>query len=372
MKKIIIIGAGFAGLTAASKLSRAEVNARITIFDRKKQFNFLPLLPDCIGRKIDPQFLAVDLDKIFGSGKVEFIPQEVTGLDLTAHQVIAGLARYSYDYLLVASGTEPNFYTNAQARQHSFTLNSVADAEKINCYLKENNPGQVVICGGGYTGIEVATNLARRFKNSDSIVKITLVERLPEILGALPAWMREYTVKNLDRLGIEVLAGTTIEKIEPDKIQIAQGREFERAMLIWVAGVKTADFIQGLEIAKNPQGRVTVNDYLGAGENCFWAGDAAWFVERGSGLRMAVQFALTQGALAAQNILRSIKGLPLKKYRPRDLGYIIPMANNFSCGRVLGLNVSGPAATFLHFMMCIYRSLSWRNKAGILRGLMRG
>jgi NADH dehydrogenase FAD-containing subunit len=84
-----------------------------------------------------------------------------------------------------------------------------------------------------------------------------------------------------------------------------------------------------------------------------------------------VQFAITQGDLAAANIISSIRKRPLKKYRPLDLGYIIPMANNLSCGNILGLNVSGVLATFLHFSMCIFRTLGWRNKAGILGDLIK-
>jgi len=86
---------------------------------------------------------------------------------------------------------------------------------------------------------------------------------------------------------------------------------------------------------------------------------------------MAVQFAITQGDCAAQNIIRSIKNLPLKKYRPVDLGYIIPLANNRSCGQVLGLNVSGIPATGMHFIMCIFRSLGWKNKIGIINSLIK-
>jgi NADH:ubiquinone reductase (H+-translocating) len=372
MKKIAIIGAGFAGLNAARKLSRAGLKAQITLFDRKEKFNFLPLLPDCIGRRIKPQFLVYELADFCRRFKIKFIQQEVTALDLANRQVVAGPDLYSYDYLLVSSGSQPNFFSNSDAQSYSFSLNNVTDIQKLILRLEESDPENLVICGGGYTGVEVASNLARLFKKQGLVKRIAVVERLPVVLGMLPGWMQDYVVKNLTSLGIEILTDSVIERIEQDKVWVSGNRSFERAMLIWVAGVKTADFIQKLEIPRNPQGRVMVDDYLRAGQNCFWAGDAVLFNWRGASLRMAVQFAITQGELAAENIIRSFKSLPLKKYRPRDLGYIIPLANNLSCGNILGLNVSGVLATFLHFSMCIYRSLGWKNKAGILGSLIKG
>jgi NADH dehydrogenase len=202
--------------------------------------------------------------------------------------------------------------------------------------------------------------------------KIIMVERAPVILGPLPDWMKDYALKNLNGMGIEVLTNTIIEEIGQDHLSVSGGRIFKNPFLIWVPGVRCANFIQKLDLPKNPQGRIAVDEYLQAAPGCFCAGDAAFFGDKTNFLRMAVQFALTQGDLAAGNIIRSIKNKPLKKYRPIDLGYIIPMANNFSCGRVLGLNISGRAATFLHFIMCIFRSVGWKNRWGLISNLLRG
>jgi len=86
---------------------------------------------------------------------------------------------------------------------------------------------------------------------------------------------------------------------------------------------------------------------------------------------MAAQFSITEGDQAAVNITRSIKNLPLKKFKPMDLGYVIPMANNRSCGMVFGVKVRGMLATLLHFVMCVYRSIGLRNKMGVMAGLIK-
>ena len=173
-------------------------------------------------------------------------------------------------------------------------------------------------------------------------------------------------------MGVDILTGSQIEKIEGRKVYLSGNNVFDDAMVIWAAGVKTADFIQNLKVKKNPQGRIEVDEYLRLDENSFAIGDAAYVKNKDIFLRMAVQFSIAEGECAASNIIKSIKARPLDKYKPLDMGYIIPMANNRSCGNVLGLNVTGFLATALHFMMCLYRSWTWRNRFCIVKRLLKG
>ncbi len=372
MKKIIIIGAGFAGLSCARRLSGCSLDLEVILLDSKGEFNFLPLLPDCLGRGINPAWLAKKVSELCRGRKICFIQQKVNRLDLDSGQLSTDLADYTYDYLVIASGSQTNFFSNAQAAAYGYPLNNLKDLAVIKRSVEENKFDNLVICGAGYTGVEAATNLKRYFKNRGISKKIILVERAPAILGALPDWMREYVAGNLKVMGIEVLTNTVIEKIYPDRISLSGNRELLNCLLIWVPGVSTADFIQKLNLPKNPQGRLVVDKYLRIRNNCFCAGDAAFFSFNNNTLRMAVQFALTQGEQVARNIIASIKRTQLKVYRPVDLGYIIPLANNHSCGRVLGLNISGPLATFLHFSMCIFRTPGLKNKLGIINHLIKG
>lgn len=370
MKKILIIGAGFAGLSCAQRLSRSGLELEITLLDRKGEFNFLPLIPDCIGRQINPRFLTQDVAEICRQLKINFIPQEVVSVDLESSQISTRQSTYAYDYLVIVSGSQSNFFSNPDAQSHGHPLNNLSDIDGIISCLKENKFENLIICGAGYTGIEAATNLWLYFKKRGLLKKIIIVERSPAILGALPDWMKGYVARNLKSMGIEVLTNSVIEKITPDKLLVSGGREFGHSMLIWVPGVRTADFIQKLDISKNSQGRIVADEYLRVRFNCFCAGDTAFFDRQNNFLRMAIQFAITQGEQVAKNIASSIKNTPLKKYRPLDPGYIIPMANNLSCGQVLGVNVSGRLATFLHFSMCIFRSRGWKNRWGLIGNLL--
>jgi NADH dehydrogenase len=171
-------------------------------------------------------------------------------------------------------------------------------------------------------------------------------------------------------MGIEFLPNCSVEKAEPGKVYLTNSDVLNNAMLIWAAGVRVSDFISGLNVEKNTQGRMKVDDYLRVREDCFVAGDAAYFQHEGKFLRMAVQFSIVEGSVAARNVINSALRRPLKKYKPVDLGYIIPLANNNSCGTILGRDIKGVPATMMHFSMCIFRSAGFRNKIGVLKNLI--
>jgi len=370
-KKIIIVGAGFAGLTAARKLAKSKLGLEITLFDKKENSEFLPMLPDCIGRAIEPAVLSYRIADFCAKLKISFIRQEVKSIDLQAKRLIAEKADYNYDFLLIASGSQTNFFSNKNAAENAIGLNSIRDVEQLISVLKNNESDNFIVSGGGYTGIEAATHLGVYFKKRKLDKKIIIVEKSPRILGSLPDWMKEYTEKNLKSLGIEIFADSVIEDIQKNKVKISQGRFFDKAAVVWVAGVRTADFIQQLQVQKNPQGRIITDQYLRINPDAFCVGDAAFFGDKENSLRMAVQFSITEGSQASGNIIRSVKGAPLKKFKPVDLGFIVPMANNRSCGIVFGVRIKGFIATVFHFIMCIYRSYGFKNKFGIIGNLIK-
>ncbi|MFH1855610.1 MAG: FAD-dependent oxidoreductase [Candidatus Omnitrophota bacterium] len=371
MKRVIIIGCGFAGAGAVRKFSRYRQKAEVIVFDRKRHFDFLPMLPDVIGRKINPEYLSCSIEKLSSKVSFNFINAEVTSLNIEKNRLISSAGDFDYDYLIIATGSQTNFYGNKEIEKYAYKLDNVEDTLKISAALKKDVFDNYVICGGGYTGVEAAANLRLYLNKNRKTGRIIIVERASSILGPLPQWMKAYTFNNLRKLEIEILTGVTVEKCEEKEIYMSGSNVFNNAMLIWCAGVKVPDFIQSIEAEKNPQGRLKTDEYLRVRNNVFAAGDAAFFPYKNSFLRMAVQFSIAQAQTAACNVLNDMEGRSLRKYKPVDLGYIIPMANNKSCGRVVGINFKGIPATFLHYFMCIYRSYGLKNKMGILRNLIK-
>lgn len=373
LKKIIIIGGGFAGLSALEVLCpKKGQSLEATLINEKEKNSFLPLLPDCLGRGINPEHLLFDLKEFSARKHFNLIIDKVSAVNLDKKEVITSGQSLNYDFLIIASGSETNFYGNNDFRRNSFKLDDAQDAALIRRALDENNYDSFLVSGAGYTGVEVATNLRIYLEKRKINKRVIIVERAPVILGPLEQWMKDYVVKNLKKLNIEVLLNSSIEKVEGNKISLAAGTVFDNSMLIWAAGVRTSDFIQNLKIEKNPQGRIRVDEYLRVNDTCYAAGDSAYFSRKNEFLRMAVQFAIAQGACCAKNILRSLKGKRLIKFKPLDLGLIIPLANNRGAGRVLGIEMKGFLPVFFHYLMCIYRSYGLKNKLGLIKDLMRG
>jgi NADH dehydrogenase len=369
-KKIAIIGCGFAGAFSSRALCHLKEDAQVTVIDKKETFDFLPMLPDAVGRGIDPGLMSYPISLLSNRWGFNYINEEVKSVDIQQNAIITTSNSLNYDYLIISSGSETNFYGNNEIREYAYKLDDASDARRILKYLEENTPDTILISGGGYTGVEVATNLRVYLNKKARKSKIIIIERAPSILGPLPEWMKSYVGNNLKELGVEVFTNTVIDKISKETVSLSNSQVFNNAMLIWVAGVKTADFIQSIKAEKNPQGRIKVDDCLRLKDNCFIVGDCAYVAHKNGYLRMAVQFAIYQAISAANNIAASMKGKKALKYKPLDMGYVIPMANNKSCGSIMGINVTGMPATLMHFTMCIYRSLGARHKSGIVASLL--
>lgn len=368
-KKLVIIGCGYGGAVSAWRASGSRRKLDVSVIDRGRNFNFLPLLPDCLGRGLPAGALAYPIKNLSSLYGFNFINEEVKSVDLKQRFVFTSGSRLGYDYLIIASGSETNFYGNPAIRRYSYKLDDAQDAQKIRSVLEERRFDCYIIAGGGYTGIEIATNLRMFLRKARIKRRIIIVERAGSILWFLPEYVREYVSENLRRLDIEVFANTMVERVEEGRVFLSNKDEFNNSMLIWAAGVRTADFIQNLDLPKNPQGRLVVDEYLRASDSCFVIGDAAWFYHKKNYLRMAVQFAVAQAAVVCYNMTSSIKGSRLRKYKPLDLGQVIPMANNRSCGNVLGVNVKGMAATLCHYSMALYRAYGFKNKSTIIKAL---
>ncbi len=369
-KKIIIIGGGFAGISAVKRLAISGLDLELTLLDKRECSDFLPVVPDIIGRAVNPRFLESRIKAELSKRKFNFVLDEVVAVDFESQTVKTVLSSYRYDFLLIASGSQTNFFGRQDLMHKVSVLNSVAHAKSLLGVLRENKFENLVVSGGGYTGVECATNLWLYCKQNKLVKKIYIIERAARILAPLPEWMKKDVEKSLKKMGIEILTNSTVETVEESLVKVSTGQLLEKCLLIWVSGVVTADFIQKLMVNKGTQGRLIVDEYLKINQNCFCAGDSAFFKQKDSVLRMAVQFALAQGDCAAKNIARSIKGENLKKFSPLDLGFILPLANNRSCGQICGFKVKGRLATLLHFSMCIFRLPGIKNKIGLMANLL--
>ncbi len=378
---IVIAGGGFAGVTALRHL-HARRNSlsrdfKLIMIDSKTTFEFLPMLPDIIGDWCTPGSISVDLEDFCNKHACEFIKDEIIDIDLNENKLKTAGQSVNFEYLIIASGSKTNFYGNESAARSCYRLDTVRDAVKIRDDLLERaarGKTNVLVVGAGYTGIEIACNAHYLLKDRGLDYKITLLEKGREILPSIPGWIKEATLKELEKMDISVLTQDVMSSFEGDEALLASGAKISDAFCIWSAGVSTPDYIQKLPFEQENT-RIRVNNNLVpegvSSGNVFIAGNAACFIDRTTGkpLRMAVMFSIEQGKIAARNVIKSILKEPLSEYNPLDLGFFIPIANGNAFGSVLGMKLGGRPGYFLHYLMCVYRSEPEKRKL-LLNDLM--
>ena len=371
MGDILIIGGGFAGLRAASILSkkRSKLNGRrILLVDVKKTFDFLPVLPDIISSRIDKQHAVCDLPDYLEKLGVNFQQDEVVKIDTQANEVLLKSGNVlQYEFLIISCGSVTNFYGSDDAQRRALKFDNVEDSVILVNIIKTYPGKKILIVGAGSTGIEVASHLAILFRRKKiKKYSINIVEKEEDILGPMPEWTKNYCRLNLCGLRVNTYTSCFLKEVTDRSVLLSNGMKFDDYLMIWTAGVATPSFVQDLKFEKDVKGRLKVSENMMFSNRCFAVGDAASFAYKGMPLRMAVQFSLAQASVAAKNILRLIAGKDkLVRYKPMDLGWLIPLANKKACGKVLFFRVWGIVGWFFHYTMCIYRSSSLRNKLGI-------
>ncbi len=377
MKNIVVLGAGFAGLEAARTLSKrkqALCGYRIILIDKKTTSDFLPILPDVVSGRIDPQNARAVIRASLNSQYVEFINDEAVSVDLKSKYIyLSKGTNLSYDYLILAVGSETNFFNRPDFVNVVYRIDEVVDAVKLKDKLKSLQSKTILVIGGGYTGVEVSTAVARLFKQMNLPAgDIYIVDVAKDILGPLPEWMKNYVRANFVKQKINILTGVSLESYDGKKAILSDGREFSDAVVIWAPGVKAPALVANLGLKSDRQSRLLTDKFLSVAPGVYAAGDCAAFAYKDKILRMAVQFSIFQARVAAMNVCREISGRNKLEYKPVDLGYVVPMANKTACGEILGIRVKGFVAWLMHWFMCIYRSQDSKARFGILKDLICG
>lgn len=366
----MVIGGGFAGLAAVRRLCRSGRGLDVTLVDRRADHHFLPVLPDLIGRDLPLKYVVCPLERYGARWGCRVLREQVTSVDLDGRTADTAAQRLPFDFLVMASGSETDFHGREDLPNCALTLHSAEDVMAIRGAVAGNRYENFVVAGGGYTGVEAATNIVRACRRLGRAGRIVIVEAAAALCSTLPGPLQAYIDMNVRGLGIETRFGTTVAEAGSEAVCLSNGESIPRALLVWTAGVRTGDMVQGLDHRKTAQGRLAVDECLRLREHCFAAGDAAGFSRSGRLLRMGVQFSISEGHCAAGNVLRAIAGRPPRRFRPFDPGYLVPMANNRACGVVMGVTMRGRLPSLLHYAMCVLRSRGAANRWGLLRALV--
>lgn len=367
-KKIVIIGAGYAGILTAKKLAKKlkkYESINITIIDKNPFHTMLTELHEVAACRVDEDSIKIGLKKVFAGRKVNIKLDIVTSVDLK-EKVVKGIAdSYPYDYLVLAAGSKPTFYNTPGAEENTYKLWSYEDAvilrERIHQMFREAtreiNPGirkkllTFYVIGAGFTGVEMIGELAEyipilceKFEIDRSEVKLVIVDGLSRPIPNLPEKLSAKVTKRLQKMGVELSLNTLVTNVGTDYIELKRDDKVSQlpvGTIIWAAGIQSSDITEqvgnNLEVQRG--GRIQVDQYLRAtrDNNVYIVGDNMYYIPEGeeSPAPQMVENCEQSAHTAAHNIIYDIttKG-ELKVYRPVFHGVMVSIGGRYGVAHV--------------------------------------
>jgi NADH dehydrogenase len=353
-KHVVIVGGGFAGLGCARALARRR-GVRVTLLDRNNYHQFQPMLYQVATSQLAPADVAYSLRKVFlRAENVDLKLAEAVSIDPAARMVTTKTDEvYQGDYLVLAAGSQPNFFRTPGAEQHAFPLYSLDDAERLRSRilavfeaadrdrsLLDQGALNFVIVGAGPTGVETAgaladlirVTMAAEYKDlaTDS-ARIHLIDHGPRVLAAFSEGAHAYAAKVLQDLGVQMHLGTSVQEIGPGHVLLSDGTTMKTRVVVWAGGLKAASLAGAAGFPQGHGGRIDVQpDLTVAGfPNVYVLGDlantrnpaGAFFPQLGS-------VALQAGQWTAGNILAAIAGKPRTPFQYHDKGIMAMISRN--------------------------------------------
>jgi len=389
---VIVLGGGFGGLQCTRALAGKPVD--VLLLDRHNYHLFTPLLYQVASSLLNPSEISIPLRRVLrGRDNVRVRLAEVVRLDLAGRRVIAADGQaFDYDWLVVATGAETNFFGMDSVERAALGLKNLPDAmalrnHVLGCFeaalLEEDSEARrrwltFLVVGGGPTGVEYAGALSELFRLvlprdfPDLDVRqsrVVLVEALERLLFDFPPELGEYTQRTLEQKGVEVRLGTRVTDVGDDsRVRLADGGELGARTLIWAAGVKPSPPASDPPLPLTRRGRVDVDENLlvRGQDRVFAIGDVAEARQDGEALAMMAPPAMQAGRHVAAQILRAIEGVPLEPFRFRDKGVMATIGRSAGVAAVGRLRLKGWIGWIAWLVIHLYFLIGFRNRLVVL------
>lgn len=389
--RVVIVGAGFAGLWAAKALADAPVE--LYLLDRHNYHTFLPLLYQVAAAEIEPGQIGYPIRAILRDVKnIHFILADVQRVDLVAQTVKTATASIPYDYLVLATGSISRFFGIPGAEEHAYSLKTMEEGIELRnhilrCFERANQePNEAhrrrlltfAVVGGGPTGVEYAGALseliqgplAKDYPELDlDEVRVVLLEAADRLLLAMPSKLSRYAVERLQRMGVEVRLRAMVNEVTPESVHLQDGGAIATETVVWVAGVQGEGVARHSGLPALPDGRVEVLPTLHLPDyaNVYVAGDLAAFAEEdGRYLPMVAPVATQQGTTVAENIKRQLQGEKLRPFKYNDKGNMSTIGRNAAVAHIGGRALSGFVAWLIWLAVHLYNLIGFRNRIMVL------
>jgi NADH:ubiquinone reductase (H+-translocating) len=360
--RVLVLGGGFGGIGAAQKLKKA--GAEVVLVDKHDYHTFQPLLYQVATGLLEETAVGHPIRDLFHEQDNVRIHQDtVSAIDLDARLVeFRELEPLAYDYLVLGLGAEVNFFGVEGATELAFPLYTLADAVRLKDHVLETweaadrrprlvDEGalNIVIVGGGPTGVETAGALAELYNGvfrkdypdvPEEVATITLVEAGPEIFPMFKPGIREYTVDALEQRGVEVRTGEVVESISPTRVRLKSGDELVAHTLVWGAGLQGNALVQSLGLELERGNRIGVDEELRIPSHpeVYAVGDVAAITDAKTEqvLPQLGSVALQSGEHAGESIARRIAGKETKPFKYHDKGTMATIGRGSAVVQMLG------------------------------------
>jgi NADH dehydrogenase len=386
---VVIVGGGFGGLDAARALKGAPV--RVTVVDRHNHHVFQPLLYQVATAALSPGDIASPIRWILRhQPNVEVLLADVRAIDPVAKTLITDHQTVLYDYLIVATGAAHAYFGHPEWASRAPGLKTLDDALEMRRRVllafeaaeRETDPAvqqrllTFVIIGAGPTGAELAgalAEIARQTLRDDfrhirpESARILLVEGGPHVLGAFPDKLRTAARASLEALGVDVRTNAAVTAIDDDGVT-AGGERIPAQTILWAAGVAASPLAASLGVPLDRVGRVTPLATLSVPGHpeIFVAGDICAFAQDGAPLPGVAQVAKQQGAHAARNVLRAVRGQALESFRYVNFGNVATIGRGAAVVDIGPVRASGWLAWVFWLFLHIFWLIGFRNRLAVL------
>lgn len=393
-KRVVIVGGGFGGLKLANKLRNSDF--QVVLVDRNNYHQFPPLIYQIASAGIEPSSISFPFRKIFQKRDNFFFRMaEVRSVFPEQNILQTSIGKVRYDYLVLAAGTTTNFFGNKNVEEHAIPMKNVSEAMGLRNALLENFERaltcaseterqellNVVIVGGGATGVEVAGALSE-MKNHvlpkdypdmpSSLMNIYLIEAGTRLLPAMSEQTSQHVLNYLRKMGVNVLLNKMVTDYDHHRVILKDGSQIATRTFIWVSGV-AAEKITNLDGEHLGRGaRIIVDEYnrVKGFDNIFSIGDQCIMPEGDpnypGGHPQLAQVAIQQGKLLARNLKALEKGKSLKSFRYRNLGAMATVGRNRAVAEFSTMKMAGFWAWIMWLVVHLRSILGIRNKSIVL------
>ncbi|HLZ95354.1 MAG TPA: NAD(P)/FAD-dependent oxidoreductase [Candidatus Dormibacteraeota bacterium] len=387
---MIIAGAGFGGLTCARALKRVDVD--VLLIDRNNYHLFTPLLYQVASALLDPGEVARPVRELVRPLRnVEFRQAEVNGADLQRRLLLTDHGPLPYDYLVLATGAQTDYFGNESLARHAFGLKGLDEALALRNRVlarfeasrwtktAEERRGLLTfaVVGGGPTGVELAGAYAelvrivlrKDFRDLDiSEVRVLLLEASDSLLGTFSPELRLAAVRSLEGKGVEVKLNAKVEEVTKDAVILAGAEEIAATTVVWTAGVRASTVGSALAVELARQKRVKVGPSLQVPgfPSAFVIGDLAAATAGDALLPMLIPVAMQEARRVAATISDLVHNAPTRPFRYRDPGIMATIGRNSAVAQLGPVHLSGFLGWVMWLVVHLVNVVSFRARILVL------